>query len=615
MCGLIAAIGGEPDARNEAALRAGLEQMRRRGPDAEGQWSDASAWLGHRRLAIVDLDRRSDQPMHSLCGRYVIVFNGEIYDYRKLRSELLAQGVALRTEGDTEVVLELFARHGPDMLSRLRGMFAFVIWDRREHRAFAARDPYGIKPLYLARTRQGVLLASQVRALMATGLVSREPSPQGQAGFWLLGSVPEPYTWYRDIEPVRPGHSVWITRGGTEPQRCWWDITSSWRNAPPAVARPAEVQEAVREALRKSAADHLVADVPIAVFLSGGIDSGSVAGMMTDAGASDLHGVTVAYEEYAGTGDDEVPAAAAVAEHYGIRHHVRTVTRDEFCADFERILVSMDQPSIDGINTWYASKAVAELGFKVVVSGTGGDELFQGYGSFRQLPPLVQGWQWLARVPGALYLAARLGALQARRSGNNRWRHLPYWLRSIPGAWWLRRSVHAPEDLPGLMGEELAREALREFSDESWIAACNSSVPADPRIALSQIESITYLRNQLLRDADWASMDHSVELRTPLVDAWLLRDLSPYLAAFEHYPGKALLATAPSKPLPDLLRTRPKTGFSIPVKRWANQARPSESLSATGWAQLICQQYARQSRCSVRSGAPADSFPAVLRSV
>lgn len=590
MCGLIAAFA--VSTALEPSIRHAMQRMHRRGPDGEGLWQEDGVCVGHRRLAIIDLDQRAAQPMHSTCGRYVIVFNGEIYNFCALRDALSQHGAAFRTTSDTEVILALFVAEGAAMLPKLHGMFAFVIWDRVTRRAFAARDPYGIKPLYCAITASGVMLASQVKALLATGQVSREPDPRGQAGFWLLGSVPEPHTWYRDIKAIPAGHSAWIEGGRLSDPVCWSDIGRTWRDAP-AVVVPDEVARAqVRAALRESVARHLVADVPVGVFLSGGIDSGALAALMVESGARNIQGVTVAYDEFAGSHQDEAPVAAATAAHYGIRHHVRRITRDEFMADLPHILDAMDQPSIDGINTWYASKAVAELGLKVVVSGVGGDELFQGYESFEQLPRMVDRWRALSRVPGMQAIGKMAGGLQARRSGNARWRHAADWARTIGGAWWLRRSLYAPEDLHGLMGEELAADALRGFEAARWVEAMSGTLPSDGRLALGQIESTTYLRNQLLRDSDWASMDHSVELRTPLVDAHLLASLQTALPSFSRHPCKRLLAEAPENPLPRAIIERRKTGFGIPVGRWlAAESQASATLDSRAWANRLVKAY------------------------
>lgn len=570
MCGLIALFGAP--ASDRGRLKQAMQIMHRRGPDGEGLWGDEGALLGHRRLAILDLDQRAAQPMQSACGHYVIVFNGEIYNFRELRRELEADGAAFSTTSDTEVMLALFARHGENMLPRLRGMFAFVIWDRVAKRAFAARDPYGIKPLYVGQTKEGMVLASQVKAILATGLVSLEPCLKGRAGFLLLGSVPEPHTWYRDIRALPSGSAAWIEGGRVVRQWRWHDIGEAWRDSGRKDSSDAEVAELVREALLESVRRHLVADVPVGVFLSGGIDSGALAGLMLEQGATNLIGVTIAYDEFSRRLEDEAPAAGQVARHYGIQHHVRRVTREEFHADIPRILEAMDQPTVDGVNTWYASKAVAELGLKVVVSGVGGDELFQGYSHFSFLPKVLalrRRLGWLPGIGGGLRL---LGRIQAKRTVKPRWNHLADLTTSVEGAWWLRRSLRAPEELVALMGRELAEEALQDFDPVAAVRGMAGPLPSDPRLAIGQIESMVYLRNQLLRDSDWASMDHSVELRTPLVDATLLATVRSVLPVFHRFPNKALLAKAPVHSLPTDIMKRRKTGFGIPVARWLSDS-------------------------------------------
>src|SRR5437016_1995800 len=231
MCGFIASFGNAQQVLASSALCRALERMRRRGPDDEGTWHGEGVVLGHRRLAILDLDRRAVQPMQSICGRYVIVVNGEIYNFRTLRHDLESRGVVFRTNSDTEVILALFAADGEAMLPKLHGMFALAIWDCVARRAFVARDPYGIKPLYVTEAPDTVMVASQVKALLATGGVSRDPDPRGQAGFWMLGSVPEPHTWFRDIRALPAGHCAWIENGRLGPARCWHDIGDAWRSA------------------------------------------------------------------------------------------------------------------------------------------------------------------------------------------------------------------------------------------------------------------------------------------------------------------------------------------------------------------------------------------------
>lgn len=612
MCGLAGAFLFR-ETQDQSALENAVQRMcgrmQARGPDALGYWSDSEAGLslGHRRLSILDLEPRANQPMLSDDGRYVIVFNGEIYNFRDLRHMLKRDGEGFRTQSDTEVLLKLYAREGEGMLSRLRGMFAFAIWDRRARSVFLARDPYGIKPLYIGRSKDGWLFASQVKAILASGLVEQDPDPCGQAGFWLLGSVPEPHTWFRDISALPAGSWCRITADGqfAGPHK-YWDIGDSWRDAPECRLTPGEAQEMVRAAVSESVRQHLVADVPVGVFLSGGIDSGSLAGLIKDAGASGMQGITIAFNEFQGRHEDEEPVAAEIARSYGIRHHVRTITRQEFEADLPRILSAMDQPSIDGINTWYASKAVAELGLKVVISGVGGDELFYGYPSFHQLPNLVARWKRLLHIPGARPAVNLALALLARRSGNARWRWLTRQAGNLYGAYWLRRGLFTPDELPGLMGEGFSREALQDLNPGSLLETMVGALPTDAMAAVGQIESMAYLRNQLLRDSDWASMDHGVELRTPLVNAWLLRDLMPVLRSFGRLNGKNLLASSPAVPLSRNITDRVKTGFGIPLGAWmsgalgdpaaasAKSAPTQDGTDSRRWASILSKAiYAR----------------------
>ncbi len=594
MCGIAGAlrIASEAGALENGIVERMCDAMRARGPDAVGYWHnpEANISLGHRRLSIIDLDERANQPMHSQDNRYVIVFNGEIYNFRDLRAELEQAGETFRTQSDTEVLLKLFIREGEAMLRKLRGMFAFAIWDQQTRSLFLARDPYGIKPLYLARCTDGWCFASQAKALLASGLVSHEPDAIGRAGYWLTGSVPAPHTFYRDISALPAGSWCRITPNAPDFNPVvYWDIGDSWRNAPVCNLSEKEIRETVREALLSSVRSHMVADVPVGIFLSGGIDSGSLAGLMKDAGARDIQGITIAFSEFAGKPQDEVPMAQLLAKHYGIQHHIRVVTRQEFEQDLPQIIAAMDCPSIDGINTWYASKAVAELGLKVVLSGVGGDEIFCGYPSFQEVPQLFTRWKATTAVPGLASLMDTAFKAKAWQSGNSRWRWMARQADTLYGAYWLRRGLFTPDQLPDLMQETYAHTAMQKLSPNTLIEMMSGPLPDDSSLAVGQMESMCYMSNQLLRDSDWASMDHSVELRTPLVDAWLLQDLMPVMQAFSQYPDKNLLAKSPGKPLPLELMKKKKTGFTTPVEQWLAELVPSMRVDggSRGWARQV----------------------------
>jgi asparagine synthase (glutamine-hydrolysing) len=573
--------------------------MSSRGPDAEGVWAGEGVVLGHRRLAIIDLDPRSNQPMLSADGRYCLVFNGEIYNFRELKHDLEAQGDVFRTTSDSEVLIALYARYRETMLPRLRGMFAFAIWDTQSKEIFLARDPYGIKPLYYTVNREGLIFASQVKALLSSGLVPNERETAGIAGFYLWGNVPEPWTFFRGVLALPPGSFI-VYRDGLRPTpQGWNDVSVAW-NQEQIRCSMEEVQSRVAAAVTDSVRAHQVADVPISVFLSGGIDSGSIAGLLSQLGAK-VEGITIEFGEFAELDEDEVPVARKLAQHYGLEHHVRLVTRQEFEADMGAFLNAMDQPTVDGVNTWLASKAAAERGYKVVLSGVGGDELFYGYSLVREIPRTNRRNRILARIPGAPMLLRKvIGAFPPGRL-HPKLKGAPDFMGSLEGEYLLRRGLFLPGELPELMGRDEAKEGLQRLG--GWLAGIPKAEAVNSEGAVCMLDSTLYLRNQLLRDSDWASMAHSLELRTPLVDARLLDALKGLHAHFNHGAGKRLLARSPADPLPDEIVNRRKTGFVVPMTQWLSQfaeSVPRNRFSAAAgpgtpwtrrWSAVVMEAY------------------------
>lgn len=556
---------------DDVSLKAVLKMnkhMHARGPDAQGVWRGDGVVLGHQRLAIQDLEDRSNQPFVSADSNYVIVFNGEIYNFHELREELQASGVVFRTSSDTEVLLALFVRDGAAMLPKLRGMFAFAIWDVAAQSMFLARDPYGIKPLYYSNTQKGFVFASQVKALLASGLVPAQTEFAGLAGFFLWGSVPAPWTLYSNVFALMPGHFLLIKAGRVGVPVCWYEIRHCWQDSA-SNAEAADVQALVRQAVTESVQAHLVADVPTCVFLSGGIDSCVIAGLAAQIGAR-VEGITISFSEFAGGSDDEAPMAATIAAQYGLPHHLRRVTHAEFDNDVPHILDAMDQPTVDGVNTWFASKAAAERGYKVALSGVGGDELFGGYTSFSTIPRA-------ARI-GKLAVAMGLGKLKApfewlaQLLNMPKLASVPAYMGSIGGLYYLKRGLFLPSDLPMLMGPEQAREGLARLGGGDSLLGLTVATARDGFSGVGMLESTCYLRNQLLQDSDWASMAHSIELRTPLVDAKLLASLGASTPSFTKGRGKNMLAMTPLRPMSKSLVTRPKTGFSVPMGQWLQQS-------------------------------------------
>lgn len=595
MCGLngIFAFHVAASLPKEQELIATRDAMHARGPDGAGAWwsADRRLGLGHRRLSIIDLSERANQPMASDDGRLVVVFNGEIYNYPALRAELEAKGRVFRTTSDTEALLHLYALEGEAMVSRLRGMFAFAIWDEAARRLFLARDPYGIKPLYTANDGWTFRFASQVKALLAGGKVSRDPDPAGVVGFHLWGSVPEPFTLYRDIRALPAGCTQIIDQAGPREPRPFASIAAAFAAGATAPRPRGEVAGLVKAAVAESVRAHLLADVEVGVFLSAGVDSGALLGLMRDAGQARVRAVTLRFEEFRGAAEDEAPLAAEVARLYGAEHIVRTVGRQEFEDDLANILAAMDQPSIDGVNTWFVSKATREAGLKVALSGLGGDELLAGYPSFRDIPRWVSWLRAPAAIPGlgaaarALLSSTGLGGAHPKALG------LLQYGGTYPGAYLLRRGLLLPFELDAVLDPGLVREGLRRLKPIQRLRGLLSPTPASPLSRVAALESVQYMRNQLLRDSDWAGMAHGLEIRTPLVDFTLLSTLAPVVPSLSPGLGKQALAAAPSTPLPDFIVNRPKTGFGVPTGHWAaataDQTLRHKGLASRAWARKV----------------------------
>jgi asparagine synthase (glutamine-hydrolysing) len=607
MCGIVGiyAYHYAANAVDPTELRRIRDHMAARGPDGLGEWysRDEHVALGHRRLAILDLSERGAQPMASADGKLVVTFNGEIYNYQHLRAALEAKGRTFRTATDTEVLLHLYAEKGEGMVEDLRGMFAFGLWDAEKKALLLARDPYGIKPLYFADDGWTLRFSSQVKALLAGGKISRDPEPAGWVGFCLFGSVPEPFTTYQDIRALPAGSTLWVDRIGPRETKQYFSVAGTYCSAEASSPTKAneDLEDRCRDALLDSVRHHLVADVPVGAFLSSGIDSGALVGLMRDAGQQDIQTVTLAFEEFRGTSEDEAPIAQEVAAKYGTRHTTRFVSEREFRDDLPKILEAMDQPTIDGLNTWFVSKAARELGLKVAISGLGGDELFGGYPSFRDLPRWVRLLAIPGRVPGLGDLVRRLltGFDHVTHAIGPKSAGLVKYGGTYAGAYLLRRGLFMPWELESLIGTETTRLGLRRLKPVAWIEGQLRPEPKAGFCKVAALESSIYMRNQLLRDTDWASMAHSLEVRVPLVDAKLLRDLASITAKQASHP-KRLLANSPRIQLPPKVIDRAKTGFTTPIQQWLQRDKsiqkwrhvPALATEPCAWARRWAFQVA-----------------------
>lgn len=575
-----------PDIQELVNVDAALKQ---RGPDDAGLWQspDRRTALSHRRLAIIDLSAAAAQPMASDSGRYRISFNGEIYNFQALRKWLEDRGVRFRSKSDTEVLLQLYIHQGSGMLPRLQGMYAFAIWDDVERKLFVARDPYGIKPLYFCDEGGVFRFASQVRALLAGKGVSATRDPAGLVGFMLSGSMPEPYTLYKSIRCLPAGCLIMVSEERVLGPLIHTSIASILAESP---ANPEFGELPISDALRDSVMRHLLSDVPVGVFLSAGIDSGTLLALGSEASAEPLSAITVGFDPFADSDADECSGAAEVARHYGARHTIHRVSESEFRKDLPTMLDAMDQPTIDGINTWFAAKATHQAGLKVAISGLGGDELFGGYPSFRTPPwiiAMLSCVQPVAPPPSRLLRALWNRATKLLPRLGPKHLGLLQYGGSYEGAYFLHRGLFMPWELPDILGDEAAEAGLREFDPMPHFRGLLRPMPGSPHGRFMTLESCLYMRNQLLRDSDWTGMAHSVEVRTPFADVPLLKAMAGLLATGT-LPNKKLLSQMPRRALPPRVVRLPKRGFLTPVSQWM------EGLPIDNWQSI---KLLRDPRC------------------
>jgi len=600
MCGIAGAFNYLPaPPLDRGALQRMGDAMRTRGPDGAGLWfsEDATVGLAHRRLSILDLSDRGAQPMTTADRTLWITYNGEIYNFQELRSELESKGIHFRSASDTEVLLELYRLEGPTFLSKLRGMFAFALWDAGERRLFLARDPFGIKPLYVADNGKTIRFASQVKALLAGGGIDTTPSPAGQTGFFLWGYVPQPYTLHRSIRTLRPGHAMMVPQGGAITTWMYDDPLErlvEGRRPEAAVDTTTTPGASLRNALEESVRYHMVADVPVGCFLSSGIDSNVLAGLAAQAigEREHLQCITLGFQEYVGTSENEVPLARECAARLGVAHHVRMVSRLEFEQDLDRVLDCMDQPSIDGVNTYFVAKVAAEAGLKVALSGVGADEMFGGYPSFTQVPRLVSLFKGIPFRSAIGPIVRRIAAPLLRRTTSPKYASILEYGGAFASAYFLRRGLFMPWEIPDLLDEEILREGLEELQLSSALAD-RPSLISTPYARVMAMEIRKYLQTCLLRDADWAGMAHSLEIRTPYVDAILFHQVASLLNEQSVPPSKRDLAACSPVPLPSSVVERRKTGFNVPVREWlpTNPHHPTQTRGLRGWALLVAERF------------------------
>jgi asparagine synthase (glutamine-hydrolysing) len=542
----------------EQRLLAMQRSLRHRGPDDEGLFiaSDGATGLVNTRLSILDLSAAGHQPMASADGRYHVVFNGEIYNFEALRAEMERDGDVFQSHSDTEVILKMYERFGPDCVREFEGMFAIAIWDEREQTCFLARGPLGIKPLYYWEKRGTLVFASEMRPLLSSGLIPRKLSSQAVAGYLLFGAAQEPDTLIDQVCSLPAGFYL-LWRNGKMNLKGFW--TAQFEVEP---FNETDAVTTVRAALEDSVRRHLVSDVPVSLFLSGGIDSTALLALAKQRGAN-LRTFCISLDD---PRFNEGNVARRTAEHFGVEHFDWRLDSGTARRLLEQFLERSDQPSIDGFNTFCVSKHAHDHGAKVVLSGLGGDEVFGGYPSFATVPRLVAASRAF-NAAGMLRQAA--GRVLALHSFSPRVRRLGNFLAGPPtsaAAYWCMRGIFTPRETSALLQRYCAGV------DESDEVAFHFPVPVQPTVQdeVSYLEVTRYMRNQLLRDSDVMSMAWSLELRVPFVDRKLVDTIGRIPAAMRLAKGKQILLKAVPE-IPEWVARRSKHGFVFPFKDWVTR--------------------------------------------
>ena len=597
MCGIAGVLSPDGGAAAVTDRVGAMERaLAHRGPDGHGVWLSASgdAAFAHTRLAIIDPTPAGDQPMTVDDGRLAITFNGEIYNFLELRAELESSGVRFRSTSDTEVVLRAYEAFGERCVERLRGMFAFAIWDAKARLCLLARDRVGIKPLYYASGPERLVFASELKAIVASGLIPLDIDPSAVYEYFRTGSVPEPGTLLRHVRCLEPGHvATW--RPGRLDQRRYYDLSFE-----PAITSDEAITR-TREVLVDSVEHHFVSDVPVGVFLSGGVDSTALLAIASQT-HQDTRALTMALP---GTAEDELALARRTAEHFGVRHDVCDVDGVSSRNLFADYLRAMDQPSIDGMNTLAVSKLAQSCGLKVMLSGIGADELFGGYPSIRAVPQFTK---WHRRLSAAGPLRTTAGRLLERLPAP-RLRRIGDMLGQDP------QLSTSYATYRGIFTRAEAQQLTRQFVNaDPQREVVPTMVDADPtpQDAACRLEMTRYLRNQLLRDSDAMSMACGVEVRVPYLDARVIETVTAIPQAVRLAAAKGLLRAAVPE-IPEWIASQPKRGFMFPMEEWLrgpwrgvfDNVAARSSVPARTWYRQWCMHALEQWLDRLRDVPPA----------
>jgi len=572
MCGICGQLNFDNRPVKEQTLIYMCQRMVHRGPDDEGYYINSTVGLGMRRLSIIDIES-GHQPITNEDKTVWIVYNGELYNFKTLRKELISKDHLFRTQTDTEVILHAYEEWGVNCLEHFNGMFSFAICDETQQRLFLARDRLGIKPLYyFFKDGETFLFSSEIRALLESGLVPQKLSQPGLASYMTFGGIQEPLTLIENIYSLLPGHYLLMEKDKLS-ICCYWQVKSldSFNKyAEPINGKlPQAYQKHLCDLLEDSVRLRMVSDVPIGAFLSGGIDSSAVVSLMSRVAEVPIKTISLSFEEKK---FDESNYATRIAQIFGTEHRNITITEGDLLSSLPDALKAMDQPTVDGINTYFVSKFAKDAGLTVALSGLGGDELFAGYESFRAVPRMQRFYNWEKRLPGFAKknLAFFCSQILPNNDRNSKIAHLlGKGINNLGHSYFLMRMFFTTDRLKELVVDSI------DFWKEGPFCNYHSNLlekarTMDPINQVSYFELSTYMKNILLRDTDVMCMAHSLEVRVPLIDYRLVEFMLSLPGSIKQNGviPKHLLWQNLKNQLPQYVINRRKQGFTFPFERW-----------------------------------------------
>jgi len=572
MCGISALIQYNKNLPARKVLERMNNEMAHRGPDASGYYINENIGLGHRRLSIIDTDESANQPMLSSNKNWAIAFNGEIYNYVELKAQQLP-GVQFQTESDTEVILELFEKFGVEAISKLSGMFAFVLHHIPSNETYVVRDRYGMKPLYYSIQKNGCLIASEIRAILASDLVPRKINRSALEEYIETQTVCAPNTLIEKVKLLEAGHYLHF-KGNEISKHCYYRLLS---NTNYELSDKKSAQELLRSTLKESVAQHMRADVPFGAFLSGGIDSSLLVGLMSEVRNERINTFQISFDEEA---FDERKYAQLVAKKFNTNHHEINLKASEFLKDIPSAIAAIDFPSGDGPNTYAVSKATKEAGITVAISGLGGDELFAGYPVFQYMASIEKSLALKLSYPLRKSVSLLLSSFSSNRSLLKKAELLGLKQANLAHAFPLVRKVWNANEL-------LKRKTQHFEIEQNFNFIFEKNAPLLNRVSAAEIES--YMQHVLLRDSDQMSMAHSLEIRVPFLDHNVV-ELATHLSNDLKYPTspKKFLTETFADILPNEVVNRKKMGFTLPWSVWMKNEL--KEFTEAGFQELYNQE-------------------------